>query len=200
MNKNKIELLQFNAFKSGNEIAFEYFFNKYYNGVLGFSMEFVSDIEDAKGITQESFINLWVNREQIETTNGIKSFLYTYAKSKSLNHIRHNSVKEKYKNKKLNEQEKLLNIEVLNALDFDTLSISELETLILNSIEGLPDKTKEIFVKKRFHNKKNKEIAEELNLTVKTVEAHITKALKILKTKLSNYLPSILITLILYNY
>jgi RNA polymerase sigma-70 factor (ECF subfamily) len=200
MNNDANESPQFNAFKKGNELAFEYFFEKYYRGVLGFSVEFVSDVEDAKEITQESFINLWLNKEHIETTNGIKSFLYTYAKSKSLNHIRHNKVKEKYKNKTLNDQEKLLNIQVLNALDFDTLSLSELETLILKSIEELPNKTKEIFVKKRFQNKKNKEIAEELDLTVKTVEAHITKALKVLKTKLSIYLPSILITLILYTY
>jgi RNA polymerase sigma-70 factor, ECF subfamily len=190
---NTNELLQFKRLKKGNELAFEFFFNKFYNHILGFCIQFVYDKGEANNITQEAFINLWLNKSKIETLNGIKSFLYTFAKSKCLNALRHQKVKEKYNSEYLNEKERNLNLEILSAMNFDVLALSELEALISKSIAELPDKTQQIFIKKRFENKKNREIAEEMNLSIKSVEAHITKALSILKTKLSDYLPAILI-------
>ncbi|KJD36956.1 RNA polymerase subunit sigma-24 [Tamlana sedimentorum] len=198
MHRTDDDILLLKQFKSGNERTFEHFFNKYYNHIVGFCIQFVYNENEAKNITQEAFVNLWLNKEKIDSLNGIKSFLYTYSKSKCLNAIRHQKVKEKYKNQTLNDKEKQLNIEVLNAMKFDTMSLTELENLITQSVYELPDKTQEIFIKKRFENKKNKEIALELNISIKTVEAHITKALNILKTKLSDYLPSILIAFLLF--
>lgn len=192
------DILLLKQFKSGNEQIFEHFFNTYYNNIVGFCVQFVYNESEAKSIAQEAFVNLWLNKEKIDSLNGIKSFLYTYSKSKCLNAIRHQKVKEKYKNQTLNDKEKQLNIEVLNSMKFDTMSLLELENLITQSVYDLPDKTQEIFVKKRFENKKNREIASELNISIKTVEAHITKALSILKTKLSDYLPSILIAFLLF--
>jgi len=197
MKDNNNELLYFNNFKKGQEYAFEYFFNCYYNSILGFCIQFLNDQEEANGITQESFLNLWLNRENVATINGIKSFLYTYAKSKCLNTIRHQKVKEKYKTERLKEKERALDIEILESMNFDTLALTELEELIHKSIQELPVKTKKVFLKKRFENKKNQEIADELQVSLKSVEAHMTKALKALKDKLGDYLPTILLTIIL---
>lgn len=197
MNTNKDELLQFENLKKGEELSFEFFFNKYYNFILGFCIQFVHDKDEANSITQEAFVNLWLNREKIDTLNGIPSFLYTHAKSKCLNVIRHQKIKSKYKNDVLNEKERVLDFEILTSMNFDSLALSELEALINKSIEELPDTTRAIFQKKRFENKKNKEIADEMQVSLKTVEAHMTKALSILKTKLSDYLPAILIACIL---
>lgn len=193
---SKTELLNFKNLKAGNEKAFEYFFNKYYSHILGFCIQFIYDKPQSAGITQDAFLNLWINKDKIEKVSGIESFLYTFAKSKCLNAIRHNQVKERYKSKVLNKKERELDFDILNSINFDTLALSELEDLISKSIEDLPEKTKIIFQKKRFENKKNQEIATELNLTVKSVEAHMTKALKILRISLSEYLPLVLITLI----
>ncbi|HEY5688671.1 MAG TPA: RNA polymerase sigma-70 factor [Yeosuana sp.] len=197
MKSNNNDLLHFNNFKKGEELAFEYFFNHYYNKILGFCVQFLYDDDEAKSITQESFLNLWLNRENITTINGISSFLYTYAKSKCLNAIRHQKVKEKFKTDILNEKERALDIEILKSMNFDTLALTELEELIHQSIQELPEKTKSVFLKKRFENKNNQEIAYELNMSVKSVEAYMTKALKVMKDKLSDYLPVILFTVIL---
>lgn len=197
---SKTELLNFENLKSGNEKAFEYFFNKYYSHILGFCIQFIYDKPQSSGITQDAFLNLWLNKGKIEKVSGVESFLYTYAKSKCLNAIRHNQVKERYKSKTLNEKERELDFDILNSINFDTLALSELEDLISKSIENLPEKTKVIFLKKRFENKKNQDIANELNVTIKTVEAHMTKALKILRQNLSDYLPLVLITLILSKH
>lgn len=106
-------------------------------------------------------------------------------------------MKDKFKNDLLNHKERELDIEVLNSIQFDTLELTELERIIQESISDLPPKTREVFIKKRFENKKNAEIAEEMGVTLKAVEAHMTKALKILKTKLSDYL--FLIFILIYN-
>lgn len=183
------ELNHFNDFKNGNEKGFEYFFNKYYKHILGFCIQFIYDKPESKGITQETFLNLWENRNQIEKINGIESFLYTFAKSKCLNVIRHKKVKERYKSKSLNRQERELDYHILNSMQFDSFSLSELERVIAKSIDELPDKARIVFIKKRYENKKNQDIAADLNISVKTVEGHMTTALKILKVKLSEFLP-----------
>ena len=196
-NTESKELIKFLHFKKGNEEAFEYFFHKFYNPIIGFCVQFIYDENDAKSLAQEAFLNLWTQREKIETVNGISSFLYTYSKSKCLNVIRHQKVKQKYINQTLQKKEAILNTEVLQSLQFDSLTFTELEDLIFNSIEELPEKTKEIFRRKKIDHKKNQEIADEMNISIKTVEFHFSKAIRVLKTKLSDYLPAILLYFIL---
>lgn len=189
MNINtSFEFETFESFKKGEEAAFTYFFDKYFRRITSFCVQFIYDADEAENLSQEAFINLWQNRENIDSINGIQSFLYTYAKSKCLNHIRHNKVKDKYKNDLLNHKERELDIEVLNSIQFDTLELTELERIINESINDLPLKTREVFIKKRFENKKNAEIAEEMQVSIKAVEAHMTKALKFLKNRLSDYM------------
>lgn len=189
MNRNhRLESDIFESFKKGDQTAFTYFYDKYFKRIQSFSVQFIYDQDEAENLAQEAFLHLWQNKESVDAINGIPSFLYTYAKSKCLNLIRHHKVKDKFKNDLLNQKEKELNIEVLNSIAFDTLHLTELERIINESINDLPPKTREVFIKKRFENKKNAEIAEEMQVTLKAVEAHMTKALKILKTKLSDYL------------
>lgn len=187
-NNNSFELNLFESFKKGDQAAFTYFYEKYFNRIQTFCVQYIYDKDEAENLAQEALLHLWQSCESIDSINGIQSFLYTYAKSKCLNIIRHNKVKDRFKNDVLNVKENELNIEILNSISFDTLELTELERIIHESINELPTKTREVFIKKRFENKKNAEIAEEMQVTLKAVEAHMTKALKILKTKLSDYL------------
>jgi RNA polymerase sigma-70 factor, ECF subfamily len=184
---------RFLQFKEGDRRAFEYYFKKYYDSIVGFGIQFIGDQDKARSIAQDAFIKLWENREKVQKINGIQSFLYTSVKTDCLNLIRHNKVVRKYESKKLHEREISLNTEILNSLNFDPLTFSELQSLIEKSIEELPDKCKLVFVKKRFENKKNKEIADELGITLKAVEANITRATKFLKLRLSHYVIQIII-------
>ncbi len=184
-------------FKNGDEKAFETVFKSDYNKIVGFCNQFVNDYDRAKNQAQEAFINLWLNREKIGTFNGIRSFLYTYAKSACLNYIRHEKVVSKYNDKQLQQKENLLNLEVLESFDFNSLEFLELEELILRSIDELPEKCRQVFVMSRFDGKTNREIAEELGVSVKSVEANMTRALKTLKSNLSEYLPLVLVQIIM---
>lgn len=186
----------FLQFKSGNEAAFEQIFKSNYNKIAGFCNQFLSDKDKAASLAQEAFINLWINRSKIQSANGVKSFLYTFAKSSCLNYIRHQKVVSKYESHQLKKLENELNAEVLNDFDFDTLEFSELEQLIFKSIAELPDKCQQVFIMSRFEGKKNKEIADELQISVKSVEANITRALKTLSKQLADYLPAILVEVI----
>ena len=192
------KIVHFHLFKKGDEKAFAFFFDLYFNQIVGFCTEFIKDRDQAKNIAQEAFLKLWLNKEKVQKVNGIKAFLYTSAKSDCLNLFRHKKVVHKYLNKSLRKREESLNIEVLNAINFDTVMLAELEELIEGSVNELPDKCKQVFKMRRVDFKKNKEIAAELNISIKAVEANMTRALKHLKNKLSDYLPATLfLTLLL---
>lgn len=186
-------------FRSGDEQAFEKIFKSNHDQIVGFCNQFISDLDKSKSLSQEVFLNLWLNREKIETINGIKSFLYTLAKSSCLNYLRHQKVISKYEDKHLQEKEEELNREVLESFDFNSLEFSELEELIQKAINDLPEKCRRVFLMSRVEGKMNKEISEELNISVKAVEANMTRALKTLKLRLSEYLPAMLVQLIMHH-
>ena len=195
--KQNTDILLFSQFKEGNERAFAQYFKHYYPALIAFCKQFIYDEDKAKGIAQEAFVNLWVKRDAVEKATGIKSFLYTAAKSKCLNVLKHEKVVRNYQNKTLAEKERNLNLEVLHALDFDSLSLIELQETITYFISQLPEQTQLIYRMKRIEHKKNIEIAEALSISVKTVEAHMTRALAFLRESLSDYLPAFLIALVL---
>lgn len=186
--------------KEGDESAFEEVFKADYNRIVGFCQQFIGDKDQAQSLAQEAFVKLWLNLEKIETVNGIHSFLYTAAKTDCLNYIRHKKVIGKYQDKQLQLKEGELNREILESFDFYQLELLELEKMIIQSINELPEKCRLVFVLSRMEDKKNCEIATQLNITVKSVEANMTRALKTLRSKLAEYLPLILVQLIMKNF
>lgn len=184
-------------FKNGDELAFEKIFQANYNRITGFCNQFIYDIDKAKSLTQEVFLNLWLNRQKIETVNGIRAFLYTYAKSSCLNYIRHRKIVRKYEDRFLQEKEANLDREILESFDFNSLEFTELESLIQKAINDLPEKCRQVFVMSRVDGKMNKEISEELNISVKAVEANMTRALKTLRISLADCLPAVMLEMII---
>ena len=196
---NNLNDLHFNRFVEGDRTVFEKIFKLNYNKLVGFCNHFIRDADKAQSLAQESFVHLWVNREKIQSFNGIKSFLYTHSKSQCLNYIRHERVENRYKDKELQRKEDKLDSEVLESLDFLSMEFLELEKAIGNSISELPERSRQIFMMSRYEEKKNREIAEELNISIKAVEANITRALKMLKTDLSRFFSISFLAAILEN-
>ena len=186
-------------FKEGDKTAFEKVFIAYFNCIVGFCQQFIRDKEQAKSLAQEAFVKLWINRVKIESVNGIHSFLYTSAKTECLNYIRHQKVISNYQDEQIQIKEKELNREILDSFDFDQLELTELEKMITQAISELPEKCRLVFMMSRMDEKKNSEIASELDISIKSVEANMTRALKTLKVKLAEYLPAILVQLIIQN-
>ncbi len=161
---------------------FEDVFKSMFPSLCLFAQKYVSDMDTSKEIVHKVFIALWEKREEIDFEKPMKSYLFTSVHNRCLNFIRDN--------KKFNTDE--LTIEVLeNQMGTDTTDeITSAETIaeINEAIQSLPEKCREIFILNRFEGLKYHEIAEKLDISVKTVEAQMSKALKILREKLEKYI------------
>ena len=170
--------------------AFEELFMSFFPGLVLFARKYVPDQDTAKEIVHNVFLNLWEKREKVDTSSSLKSYLFTSVYNRCLNFIRDQ--------KKFDRNES--HFERLESTDFadgtDHLEEQELEQRIYDALQSLPEKCREVFVLNRFEGLKYAEIAEKLGISVKTVEAQMSKALKILREKLIDYL-TILILFIL---
>lgn len=180
------------ALKKGSREVFQQVFDEYYEMLLHISMQYLSE-EDAKEAVQEAFLKLWENRKQVKEDANIRNFLFTIVKNNCLNMIKRQQVALKNK-APLMWIEMHYEYEAIAKLDYTNLEFEELKERVENAVERLPGQCKTVFMLSRYRHLKNSEIALELGVTEKTVEAHITKALKILRHDLKDYLP-ILITL-----
>jgi len=170
--------------------GFEELFRSFFPGLVLFAQKYVSDNDTAKEIVHNVFINLWEKREKIDTSSSLKSYLFTSVHNRCLNHIRDQ--------KKFDKNESHLEMQNSNlfAVGTDNLEERELEQRIFDALQALPEKCREIFTLNRFEELKYAEIAEKLGISIKTVEAQMSKALRILREKLIDYL-TILILFIL---
>ncbi len=172
--------------KKSDQKAFEIIFRLYYQPLSKFAQRIIDDEEVSADIVQEVFIQFWEQRQSISNTN-IKSYLYTVVKNKALNHIRHLQVKLKHTNEVLHS--------IDEAYEYETGN-EELNLKIVSSIDKLPEQCKKIFIMSRMHGLKQNEIAEELNISIKTVKNQIGKALKILRAELKGLSITIIISIL----
>lgn len=176
--------------KSGSKNAFRLIYDEYYEMLLHISRQYITNREDAKEAVQDAFLKLWEYRSNIREDANIRNFLYTIVKNNCLNILKRKQLIT------ISLQTELLSelhfqYEALARLDFNDLEYSELKRKIDVAVEKLPDSCRIVFKLSRYDQLMNKEIASQLNITEKTVEAHMTKALKILRIELKEYLPVI---------
>lgn len=166
--------------KSFDKTLFEKLFKEHFQLLCIFAKQYVGDADTAQDICQKVFITLWEKRESINLKKSIKSYLFTSVKNRCLNHIRDH---KKFRSKVLDLD--------CGAFDLFTeeehLEVEDLKEKIDKALEKLPEKCRKVFEMSRFQNMKYKEIAEELGIAQKTVEAHISKAMKILREDLKDY-------------
>lgn len=172
----KTEQSLFELIKKSDKKAFEILFRLYYEPLVKYCNKYLDDIDLAKGFTQQIFVNIWEKRHSLQIQQPAP-FLYKSVKNKCLNYFRHQEVK-------LNFQKKEELNEISYEHEFDESDDHLIQ--IYNSIDRLPSQCKRIFIMSRMHGLTHKEIAEELNLAVKTVKNQIGKALIHLKEDLSH--------------
>lgn len=159
--------------KKNDKAAFSELFNRLYTLLCLFSKRYTNDMTTAKEIVQDIFIYLWENRYGIKINKSIKAYL--------LQSVRYNSIRRIKNNAKSN----ILMNEVPDIQDDksynDHLEYAELQNQILKAVDSLPEQCQRVFSMNRFEELSYKEIAGLLNISVKTVEAHISKALRIIR-------------------
>jgi len=171
-----------NELQKGNERAFNYIFKEYYKSLSQFSYSFIKDQDKAESLVQEVFIRLWEKRESLANIDNLLSYLMVMVRNISIDSLR----KEKTSQKiylKIRPEESVNTTE-------DQLSKNEFEEKLLKSILKLPERCRIAFELSRFDSLTNKEIAVNMEISVKGVEALIGRSLKILRNELEEFLPS----------
>lgn len=172
---------------------FATFFQKNQQKFLSFTYSYVRNKDDAEDILMESVASLWENRNRIEANSNIPALLLTIIKNKALNYLTHEQVRLRVEEEiNTHKQRELdLRISTLEVCNPDKIFNSEIQKIVQRSLQQLPEQSRKIFVMSRFSNTPNKQIAELLGISIKTVEFHITKTLKVLRADLKDYLLSL---------
>ena len=173
---------------SGDEPSFEKVYRYFYPRLNYFAKQYVFNDETSKNIVQDVFTELWDKRNTLQEDSNLNAWLFTVTKNKSLKIISHLKSQKNYDSYLKSRQ---LDVNYIALSDFDTSNFvfEELQVQIIAALEKLSPASRKVFEMSRFEDRKNREIAEELNLSIKTVEAHISKALRSLKADLKDYLP-----------
>lgn len=165
--------------------SFEELFKDYFSSLCQYAYGILGDMEASRDIVQNSFLNLWKNREGIDLSKSVKSYLYTSVRNLSINHIRNH---KKFINKTLDVDIFETHLVLSHDNSSGDVMSNELLERINRVLDKLPEKSREIFHLSRTQGMKYREISEKMGISVKTVEAHMSKALRLLREELKDYL------------
>lgn len=179
--------------KKGNPSAFKEVFCLLYPRLKGYCKLFISNKNQVEDLIQETFITLWEKRESIKTDKTIESYVFVILRNKCLNYLK----KQHLENDNINiDHLAVTELQYLYQLDFSQKEEKSMEELLITSfkeaVDDLPEKMKEVFTQCKIEGKKQKEVAEELGISVKMVEKHISKAKQQIREKLNLQYPALL--------
>ncbi|SKC86675.1 RNA polymerase sigma-70 factor [Ohtaekwangia koreensis] len=158
--------------------TFEQLFRELFKPLCSFSFKYVGDWDEAKGLVHDVFVTVWEKFDTLPSDTNYRSYLYTAVRNRSLNHIRDNKkhvILENVKEEALVENN-------------TSLETSELEREIEIGIQSLPEKCRMVFELNRMEGLKYAQIAEKMGISIKTVEAQMSKALSVLREHLGEFL------------
>lgn len=170
--------------------TFEQVFKTNFKGLHSYAFSMIKDEDEAEEIVQQVFFKLWERNEKLDIAGPVNAYLYRAVHNESLNYLKHQKVKAGHQ---LHVAYSMKN-EV--ELPSKKITATELENKIHTTLNELPEQCRTIFQLSRFSDLKYREIADRLNISVKTVENQMGKALKILRIKLADFLLLIVIIFI----
>lgn len=162
-------------------------FRMHYEALCNYAYSFLDDRDEAEEIVQSTFLNVWEKKHNITIETSLKSYLYRAVRNTCLNAIKHSKIKRKY------VDESMATADKSHESVSQSIISSELDQKIGEAMMALPEQCRLIFQMSRFEELKYSEIAEQLNISIKTVENQIGKALKIMREQLKEYLPILII-------
>lgn len=187
----------FDLVKTGDQKAFELLFSIFFARLNDFAKKVIKDDMVSQDIVQDTFMKLWENRKQIESVN-LEAFLFRSVRNRCLDNIKHLKVI----NNRMHEITLSTKYEELYRIDFIgdepyVLIEKELEQKIEKTIRDLPERCQSVFILSRVNGLKNREIAEELHISIKNVERHLNRATLSFRKNFANGLPVSLVVLFL---
>lgn len=167
------------SIRNSNQGVFEQVFNYYYSGLVVYADQIIKNTSVSEDIVQSVFLKLWETRATLEIRS-FRSYFIQCVKNKCIDYIRTQQVKQRFDNQAVESGQIVF--------EDDLWTKNELNELVENAIGELPPRCREIFWMSRYENLKISEIADKLDISKRTVETQISKALKILRVKLIDYI------------
>jgi len=164
--------------RSKDKAAFALVFNANYGALIAYAMRFLDEREDAEEIVQDVFVKFWDKCADLAPDSSIKSYLYRSVHNTCLNQLKHDKVKDAYRQHVIHFLEKSAE------MNTEHPDPDKLRAEIMGAIDELPPRCSEIFKLSRLEGLKYQEIADHLEISVKTVEVQMGKALRVLREKL----------------
>lgn len=159
---------------------FKSIYTQHYSNLCSYARMFVTNSEEAEEIVQNCIFKLWEQHKSFDTIDNLSSYLFRVVKNRCLNEIAHKKIEGRYLSEAWVE---------LKALELESLQIDDYqekrELQLKKAIEELPERSKEILTLSKFEGLKNKEIAQKLDISIKAVEAGITRAFSLLRKSLN---------------
>jgi len=170
-----------------HEAVFEEAFKSNFKALHAYAYTMLQDEGAAEEIVQTVFLKLWESRNRMTIHTSLRAYLYRSVYHESLNYLKHKKVQRKYMEEAMIEHKRQ------QAMDDE--SDKELQRQLQQALRRLPEKCRTVFQLSRFEELKYQEIADELGISLKTVEAHMAKALRLLRLGLADFLPLLIVLL-----
>ena len=178
------------------DLTYKLLYRKYYANLLFYATRIVGD-EEAEDVVQDVFVELWRRKDTITVGEQIQAFLYRAVYTRALNVLKHRDIKNTYEAVVTEINQKRIEFYQPDSNDVvKRIEDRELRKELSGAINELPDKCKTVFRLSYLHDMKNKEIADTMGISLRTVEAHMYKALKFLRERLG-YLNFMLVLFLL---
>jgi len=170
---------------AGDESTFESVYKHFLRPLHVYAIAILKDEDRAEGMVQNVFLKIWDKKERLSFSGSLQAYLYGAVYHECLNYLRHEKVK-------INHQQHVVYTMGNNAEESGNMELLDLREKLADALNELPEKCRTIFQLSRFEELKYQEIADRLQISIKTVEAQMGKALKILRIKLVDFLPLII--------
>jgi RNA polymerase sigma-70 factor (ECF subfamily) len=170
------------ALRKGNHLAFEQLFDSCYEPLCRYAYSILRDINDAEDVVQKTFCKLWDQREMLNIQSSVNSYLYRIVHNDCLNTIHQQTNRQEHNLKYIST----MNTNVNSTIEH--IESSDLQKAIDLALAGLPPQCRRVFEMSRIEQLSYAEIAGQLNISTNTVENHISKALKLLRVELKDFL------------
>ena len=177
------DFVVFKKIKDGDIKTFEKVFRQYYTPLCIYALGITGRKDISEEVVQDVFYNIWKDKENIQILRSVKNYLYGAVKNQSLRYHEHLLVQERYQEHILNN----INPETEPSPQ-ELLEYKEMEVVVANILNKLPERRMKIFLMHRMEGKKYTEIADIYSISVKTVEAEMTKAYKELRQGIAHFI------------
>ena len=170
--------------REGDRRAFEAFVRHYADHLCGFVYNTIGDTDATQQLVQDLFLWIWRNRHQWEIRGALTTYLYRSARNRAISHIRHERLERRW----LEQATRQAPLATVPRSAEHASEEQELRSALARALESLPDRCRQVFLLSRAHGLSYAEISETLEISIKTVEIHMSRALSILRAQLDDWL------------